>query len=165
MSESENMSLTRRHWFGQMSMPLLAASLGSGLPGAAVEQSNSAATDDKNLGARIYNARDFGAKGDGATLDTAAVQAAIDACNKDRGGVVLVPAGDFLVGTLELKSNVTLRLAAQGRLLGSGNKEHYRAGNGVPPGNGNIVMFSAANADNITIEGQGTIDGNGAKFF
>ena len=42
--------------------------------------------------AAIYNIRDFGAKGDGATLDTAAVQAAIDACHRDRGGTVIVPA-------------------------------------------------------------------------
>src|SRR5262249_34289477 len=82
-----------------------------------------------------------------------------------KGGVVLIPAGDFLVGTLELKSNVTLHLAAQGRLLGSGDTGHYRAGTGIPPGNGNIVMLSAADAENIAIEGQGTIDGNGAKFF
>ncbi len=71
-------------------------------------------------GSRTYNIRDYGAKGDGSTLDTAAVQAAIDACTKDQGGAVLVPAGDFLVGTLELKSNVTLHLSAGGRLLGSG---------------------------------------------
>jgi hypothetical protein len=109
--------------------------------------------------------REFGAKGDGTTLDTAAVQSAIDACTKDNGGTVLIPAGDFVVGTLELKSHVTLHLAARGRLLGSPNIEHYKAGKDIPPGNGNIVMISAANAENITIEGAGTIDGNGAKFF
>jgi hypothetical protein len=129
------------------------------------EQSNTPAGNDKELGARVYNIRDFGAKGDGITLDTDAVQSAIDACAGDKGGTVLVPAGNFMVGTLELKSNVTLHLAAQGRLLGSGAAERYRAGNGIPPGNGNIVLISAANAENITIEGAGTIDGNGAKFF
>src|SRR4029453_4325737 len=83
----------------------------------------------------------------------------------DKGGTVLIPAGSFVVGTLELKSNVTLHLAAQGRLLGSGSPEHYKAGNGIPPGNGNVVLLSAANAENVAIEGLGTIDGNGAKFF
>lgn len=168
MNNGDHVSITRRKLLGGMSTPIIAASLGSDMlaaTGAVAGQSSPPATDDKNLGARIYNIREFGAKGDGTTLDTAAVQAAIDACHRDRGGTVLVPAGEFLVGTLELKSNVTLHLAAQGRLLGSGNKEHYRAGNGVPPGNGNIVMLSAANAENITIEGRGTIDGNGAKFF
>ena len=121
--------------------------------------------DQKDLGARVYNIADFGAVGDGITLNTDAVQRAIDTCTKENGGTVLVPAGDFVVGTIEIKSNVTLRIAAKGRLLGSPKIEHYKAGNNVPPGNGNIVMISAANAENIRIEGPGTIDGNGAKFF
>src|SRR6266498_1604971 len=138
MNNSGTASLARREWFKEVSMPLIGTSLAPGL---------------------------LGANGDAATLDTAAVQAAIDACAGDKGGTVLVPAGDFVIGTIELKSNVTLHLAAQGRLLGSGSAEHYKAGNGIPPGNGNIVMISAANAETVTIEGRGTIDGNGAKFF
>src|SRR5215468_12076424 len=168
MDDSGNASLARREWFKEVSMPLIGTSLAPGLLCAnvdAAEQSNNAAGNDKDLGARVYNIRDFGAKGDGIALDTAAVQAAIDACAGDKGGTVLVPTGNFMVGTLELKSNVTLHLAAQGRLLGSGAAESYKAGNGIPPGNGNIVLISAANADNVTIEGPGTIDGNGAKFF
>jgi len=116
-------------------------------------------------GARIYNVRDFGAKGDGKTLDTKAIQVAIDSCNKEHGGTVLIPAGDFICGTIELKSNVTLHLSAQGRLLGSTRREDYGAGKGVPPGNGNIVFVYAVNAENITIEGRGTIDGNGQAFY
>ena len=168
MSKRDNASLSRRKWLGRMSVPVLAASLGaatSAARGAAAESPAEAPAGDRDLGARVYNVRDFGAKGDGATLDTAAVQAAIDACHRERGGTVLVPAGDFLVGTLELKSDVTLHLAARGRLLGSGRGEDYRAGSGIPPGNGNIVLLSAANAENVTIEGRGTIDGNGAKFY
>ena|SRR5436190_1696148 len=148
------------------SVPPIAASLGVALlnPMTAAAQTN-ATSAEKLAGARVFNVHDFGATGDGVTLDTMAVQAAIDACFKDKGGTVLIPAGTFMVGTIELKSNVTLRLAAQGRLLGSEKPEHYKAGNGIPPGNGNIVMISAANAENVTIEGAGTIDGNGAKFF
>ena len=159
-----NKTVSRRKWLEQMSLPPIAATLGStflGMSGAAAGRSRS----ENTLGARVYNVREFGAKGDGSTLDTIAVQAAIDASNRDKGGTVLVPAGDFVVGTLELKSNVTLHLAAQGRLFGSSNIEHYKAGNGIPPGNGNVVLISAANAENITIEGPGTIDGNGSKFF
>jgi glycosyl hydrolase family 28 len=168
MNDSGNASLARREWFKEVSLPLIGTSLASGLLGANVfadEQANKAAGNNQDLGARVYNIRDFGAKGDGTTVDTDAVQSAIDACAGDKGGTVLVPAGDFVVGTIELKSNVKLHLAAQGRLLGSGVPEHYRAGSGIPPGNGNIVLISAANAENVTIEGQGTIDGNGAKFF
>jgi hypothetical protein len=157
--------LTRRQWLGQMSGPVIAASLGSGLLATTQATAAEAPEEDRLAGARVYNVRDFGAKGDGTTLDTAAIQAAIDACHQARGGTVLLPAGDFLSGTLELRSFVTLHLAAAGRLLGSGNPADYRAGNGVPPGNGNIVLLSAANAEHITIEGPGTIDGNGAKFF
>ena len=100
--------LSRREWLGQMA-------LGAAGVGPAVSAPPSAPVD----GARVYNIRDFGAKGDGATLDTAAVQAAIDACTRDGGGTVLVPAGVFHVGSLELKSNVTLYLVASATLLGS----------------------------------------------
>lgn len=117
------------------------------------------------VGVRLYDVRDYGARGDGTTLDTAAVQAAIDACARDRGGTVLVPAGDFLIGTVELKSNVTLHIAAAGRLLGSGKASDYSAGKGVPASNGNVVLLYAVEAENVTVEGRGTIDGQGDKFF
>jgi polygalacturonase len=133
--------------------------------GIAAQIARSAPASSNSAGARIFDVRDHGAKGDGATLDTAAVQAAIDACAKDKGGTVLIPAGDFVVGTIELKSYVTLHIAPGGRLLGSGDPSHYSAGRGVPPGNGNVVLLYAANAENITIEGRGTIDGQGNRFY
>ena len=122
-------------------------------------------TPPPGSGYRTHNVLDYGAKGDGQTLDTAAVQAAIDACHGDRGGVVLVPAGDFLVGTLQLKSYVTLHLSPSGRLLGSGKSADYTAGKGVPPGNGNVVLLYAVDAEKVTIEGGGTIDGQGQLFY
>jgi polygalacturonase len=115
-------------------------------------------------GARIYNIVDFGAKGDGKTLDTAALQAGIGACTRDQGGTVLVPAGVFVIGTVELKSNVTLRVEAQGKLLGSSDGKQYRA-SGIPLsgdstlGDGNVGLLFAVNAENITIEGPGAIGG------
>jgi polygalacturonase len=159
--------LSRRKLIAQMSVPPIAASLGASIFGAGTvtAQSSPATANALTSGAGVFNVRDFGAKGDGTTLDTIAVQSAIDAAHKDQGGTVLIPAGTFVVGTIELKSNVTLHLVAQGRLLGSEKAEHYKAGNGVPPSNGNVVMISAANAENVSIEGLGTIDGNGAKFF
>src|SRR5579859_7642354 len=168
MTNSNDPSLSRRKWLGLAA----GASLGSGLlalTGTAEAQTKSPAkhandahtahpthphpTSDRNLGANIYNIRDFGAKGDGVTSDTAAVQAAIDACNRDRGGTVMVPAGDFLIGTVELKSNVALHLSAQGRLLGSTDIAEYHPGRGIPPGNGNLVLVAAADAENVSIEG------------
>jgi hypothetical protein len=49
--------------------------------------------------------------------------------------------------------------------FGGDKIEHYSAGKGVPPGNGNVVLLYAANAENISIEGNGTLDGQGAKFY
>ncbi|MGB7189666.1 MAG: glycosyl hydrolase family 28-related protein, partial [Acidobacteriaceae bacterium] len=122
------------------------------------------------LGARVYNIRDFGAKGDGATLDTAALQAAIDSCNRDGGGTVLVPAGTFLIGTTEIKSNVTLHLAASATLLGSGKGKDYHAVDAIPLRgdttleDGNWALLYAVKAKKVTIEGPGTIDGQGHLF-
>jgi polygalacturonase len=143
---------------------LASTAIGSAMFACAAEDAQPRPADNL-AGARVYNLRDFGAKGDGTTIDTAALQAAIDACHGDRGGTVVVPAGDFLIGTVQLKSNVTLHLAAQGRLLGSGRRADYSAGKGVPPSNGNVVLLYAADAENITIEGPGTIDGQGANFY
>jgi hypothetical protein len=118
----------------------------------------------------VYNVVDFGAKGDGKTLDTAAVQAAIDACNKDQGGTVLVPAGVFVIGTVELKSNVTLHISAQGKLLGSADGKQYHAIDAIPLhgdatlNDGNVGLIFGVEAENVTIEGAGTIDGQGTQF-
>jgi hypothetical protein len=117
--------------------------------------------DDR--GAGIYNVRQFGAKGDGKTLDTASFQAAIDACVKDRGGTVLVPAGEFLIGSIQLKSNVTFHLAPQARIQGSTNINDYKEG--MERGDyGSAAIIYANDAENVSVEGKGTIDGQGAAF-
>jgi hypothetical protein len=142
----------------------------AGAASVSAQTSPAPAGSRHDLGARVYNIRDFGAKGDGTTLDTGAVQAAIDACNKDQGGMVLVPAGVFVIGTIEMKSNVTLHLAAQGKLLGSDDGKQYHAADAIPLrgdstlGDGNVGLIFAVNAENITIEGPGTIDGQGTQF-
>jgi len=160
----ENNSISRRQWLGKITVPAVAA--GATMIGLEVNASpGDKENENKLAGAAIYNVRDHGAKGDGKTLDTAAIQSAIDKCFKEKGGTVLIPAGDFLSGTLELKSNVTLHIAAAGKLLGSPKREDYTAGKGVPPGNGNIVFLFAVNAQNISIEGKGTVDGNGLAFY
>jgi hypothetical protein len=56
------------------------------------------------------NVRDFGAKGDGTTKDTAALQQALDRCAVLGGGEVLAPAGNYLTGAIQLRSNTLLRL-------------------------------------------------------
>ena len=170
--QDETALLSRREWLGKLALPatgaVIAAGLFDGEPAEAKRAKPAVSTAD--LGARVYNIRDYGAKGDKTTLDTAALQAAIDACTRDGGGTVLVPAGTFVIGTVELKSNVTLHIAAGGTLLGSADGKQYHAVDAIPLrgdttlGDGNWAMFFAVKAKNITVEGPGTIDGQGAQF-
>ncbi|HTX35661.1 MAG TPA: glycosyl hydrolase family 28 protein [Bryobacteraceae bacterium] len=152
---------SRRRWLGWIS----GATVGAGLLPAAA-----APAEGSTAGTRTYNITDFGAKGDGKTLATQALQAAIDACHKDQGGTVLVPAGVFVIGTVEMKSNVTLHIAAQGKLLGSADGHQYHAADAIPLHgdstleDGNVGLIFAVEAENIAIEGPGTIDGQGAQF-
>ncbi|MEX2569394.1 MAG: glycosyl hydrolase family 28-related protein [Cyclobacteriaceae bacterium] len=59
-----------------------------------------------------YNVLNFGAKGDGKTIDTKAIQNTIDKAAEDGGGTVYFPAGTYISGTLFLKSNITIHLEA-----------------------------------------------------
>ncbi|NOY59812.1 MAG: glycoside hydrolase, partial [Calditrichaeota bacterium] len=67
----------------------------------------------------IYNVTDFGAAADGKTLDTKAIQAAVDSCSQSGGGTVFFPAGTYLTGTIYLKNHVRLNLDAGALVLGS----------------------------------------------
>lgn len=109
----------------------------------------------------------YGAKGDSTTLNTTFIQAAIDDCFKKGGGQVVFPAGKFLSGTIVLKNNVTLHLEKDAVLLGSTRVEDYRNMDPFTDGLGIEVgwaLLVAVDADNIGIEGEGTIDGQGARL-
>jgi polygalacturonase len=98
---------------------------------------------------KTVDATKTGAIGDGATVNTAAIQKAIDDCSADGGGTIQFPAGRFVTGTIQLKDNVTLRLDENAVLLGSTNAADYRnvdpfmAGDGVPLGYALIVAEDA----------------------
>lgn len=170
--QNQHPQWTRREWFEKLALPATGAAIAAGfLDGAAPASARTKpASSSEDLGARTYNIRAYGAKGDRSTLDTAAVQATIDACAGDGGGTVLVPAGDFIIGTVELKSNVTLHIAAGGTLLGSGDGKQYHAVDAIPLhgdttlNDGNWALLFAVDAKNFSIEGPGTIDGQGAQF-
>jgi polygalacturonase len=109
----------------------------------------------------------YGATGDGTTLNTGAIQKAIDECNRTGGGKVIFPAGIYLSGTIELKDNVTLHLNKDARLLGSTDLEQYRNLDPFTEGLGIDVGWAlvvAVDAKNIGIEGEGAIDGQGSKL-
>lgn len=118
--------------------------------------------------ANEYNVLDFGAKGDGTTIETQAIQKAVNACSKT-GGLVIFPAGEYLTGTIYFKSNVTLQLQKGAIILGSTKLSDY------PENLPNYTFFRlgkikraliyAENCENIGISGEGTIDGQGNKIF
>jgi len=88
-------ALSRRQWLERVSVPALGASAAGAFGATPMTAQPSAPSTEPLNGARVYNIRDFGAKGDGKALDTAALQTAIDTCTRDGGGTVLVPAGTF----------------------------------------------------------------------
>jgi polygalacturonase len=122
----------------------------------------------------ICNVRDFGAKGDGKSLDTRPLQAAIDACAQ-RGGTVYLGAGNYVSGTLRLRSHVTLKLDHGAVLSGSHNIRDYwpssRVGLGHTygtdiAGEGQLAgLLVATNVNDVAIEGPGTIDGQSDSFM
>ena len=116
----------------------------------------------------VFAVRDYGAAGDATTLDTAAIQKAIDACHANGGGKVYFPPGRYLSGTLFLKSNVRLHLESGAVLLGSTKLEHYpKTVQEFRSYTDNYTVRSllyAEKAENIGIEGSGTIDGQGGAF-
>ena len=118
--------------------------------------------------ARSYTVLDFGAKADTAHLSTKAIQQAIDVCAEAGGGSVVIPAGMFKTGSIFLKSHVNLYLESGAILYGSRNVADYTK---VKPAyislrtqEATIQLIYAENANNISVTGYGTIDGQGSCF-
>lgn len=120
--------------------------------------------------AEVYNVRDYGARGDGKTLDNAAINRAIDAAVSDGGGRVLLPAGTYLCGSIRLKSNIDLHLAAGATILAApAELKAYDESEpfGAPEyQDGGHTYFHnsliwAEGQQNVSITGHGLIDGEG----
>ncbi len=118
------------------------------------------------LCATEYNVISFGAKGDGISKDTKAVQEAINTCSKNGGGTVLIPAGKTVViGTIYMKDFVTLHVENGAVLLGSPDIKDYTTDTHKnmyknEPHMDRCLIF-AKNAKSFALEGYGLIDGNG----
>jgi polygalacturonase len=115
-----------------------------------------------------YNIFDFGARPDGKTLCTEAIQNAVDECARNGGGIVHLRAGTWLTGTIYLESHVTLQLDSGCVLLGSKEKKDYGRPRKLRGNEGGTFSYWAIiagkNLTNIAIRGRGTIDGQGANF-
>ena len=120
----------------------------------------------------VFNIKDFGAVGDGQSLNTESINQAINACAEAGGGTVLVPAGRYLTGTVQLKSNVTLFLDKDAALMATGDKSQFKGADvktedeEEPIGIGTNSMnywtrsiILLEKVENVTITGTGTIDG------
>jgi polygalacturonase len=115
----------------------------------------------------VFDVREFGAVGDGRTLNTKAIQQAIDTCSSAGGGTVLIAGGSFVTGTIYLKDHVTLHLAAGAVLLGSTHIADYATDTHknayANESHMDRCLIFARGARNIGITGQGTIDGRGGR--
>ena len=111
--------------------------------------------------------KNYGATGNGTTRDTAAIQAAVNACAP--GGFVWLHNGIFLSGTIRLKSNLTFYIDPTAILLGSGSTNDYPIlnppANNSQQGNCDMALVYAQSCTNVTIDGGGTINGNGRTNF
>lgn len=118
-----------------------------------------------------FDVRTYGAKGDGAAKDTAAIQKAIDAAEAQGGGRVVVPAGRYLSGTIHLKSNITLYLSPGAVILASPDNSDFDPYETLPFQSVSdkettyfhYALISADGVHDIALEGKGAIDGNRAR--
>jgi len=111
---------------------------------------------------------DFGAVGDGQTLNTESIQKAIDEAANKGGGVVIIPKGRFLTGALFFKLGTHLHVSEGGTLLGSDDIANFPIGPSRMEGRSIDYFPAVVNAygvDGFTITGKGTIDGNGLKYW
>ena len=128
-----------------------------------------AQTKSAERSSSVFDVRNYGAVGDGKTLDTQAINKAIQACNQAGGGTVLFTPGEYVTGTFIMLSHVTLNLDAGAVILGSTNLDDYlpksdfnaRGFNGEGKRMGLILGIQV---EDVAITGRGTIDGRGTYF-
>jgi len=116
----------------------------------------------------VVDVYDFGAAGDGRTLDTRTIQLAIEACSSAGGGTVSFPPGAFVTGSLTLRSHVTLHLEAGAILLGSEDPADYplvrSRWEGVEQET-HAPLIGGSCLEGIAVVGRGTVDGRGEAWW
>jgi polygalacturonase len=126
---------------------------------------------NKKKASKEFLITNYGAKADGKTLNTIAIQKAIDAAFDDKGGIVVFPKGQFLSGSIQLKTNVSLYLEDGAVLLGSTNPKDYfkmdfsgRPDSPKKDDNSQMALLLVHKAKNIKLFGKGKIDGQGLQL-
>jgi polygalacturonase len=126
---------------------------------------------NKNKASKEFLITNYGAKADGKTLSTVAIQKAIDAAFNNKGGIVVFQKGQFLSGSIQMKTNVSLRLEEGAVLLGSTNPGDYikmdfpgRPDSPKKDDNSQMALVLAHKATNIKLYGKGKIDGQGLQL-
>ena len=140
----------------------MAAGCRSSPPPKAKPAATNSSSAFRNSTSTFHNVLDFGAKGDGLTKDTAAFQAALDLCSAHGGGVVVVPEGYYLIGSIVLGTNTTLRLESRANLIGSPDIADYPLVTVRWEGEfrqGHRALISSDAANNVSITGTGAIFG------
>lgn len=118
--------------------------------------------------AAVYDITDYGAVSDTTRLSTVALQRAIDECSAAGGGTVLVPAGCYKIGSIMLRSHVTLNLENGATLYGSTDIRDYKPVStdyvSLRTNTPTVQLICADSVSHVAITGQGTIDGRGKAF-
>lgn len=109
-----------------------------------------------NISAQDYKATVFGIKSDGVTNNTASIQRAVNYISEKGGGRLVFYVGRYLTGSIELKSNVTIRVSSGAVLVASPDVYEYKSGR-------QAALIYAAGCENIALEGVGVLEGNGAQ--
>ena len=139
------------------------------------QDNTGSSTDVENtVHAMVLSIKDCGAVADGVTLDTQAIQSAIDQVSSSGGGTVLVPSGVYLTGSIWLKDNVNLHLEAGAVIKGSPDINDYCAADCCPQNEAEIGwgdymsgghLILGVEVNNVSITGRGRVDGNSDAFM
>ena len=118
---------------------------------------------------KVFDVREFGAKGDGKTLDTVAIQKALDACGKAGGGIVRFPSGTYLSQPITLRTKTTVQLGAGAKLQATGDQSAFlKSGTNwlaAKSGSDFVPFVGGKDLVDVTITGNGTIDGGGENWW
>lgn len=149
-------------------LPLLK---GSRSPEFATESGINANLRSRAIPQRKFMISDFGAVGDGDSLNTEAFRRTIEACRQAGGGEVIVPAGTFVTGPIELTDNMALVIEKGATIRGAADFKAYENSNENKDNLFNkakalaLPLIRGAKLTNVTIRGEGTIDGAGTGWW